>query len=110
MTSVFATKITKVYNALVNRINDSISSHNTSASAHSFGNNGASKNVVTDSSGNLITEAKTVANITDPNSNTYTSIGSLNAGATQQSINYAVNQAIDALQDELDGLEEDLLA
>ena len=36
MTSVFATKITKVYNALINRINDSIATHNTSNNAHSF--------------------------------------------------------------------------
>lgn len=35
MTSVFATKITKVYNALINRINDSIATHNTSNNAHS---------------------------------------------------------------------------
>ena len=110
MTSVFATKITKIYNALVNRINDSISTHNNSASAHSFGSNNASKNVVTDASGNLITQDKTVANVTDPNSANYTSIATMSAGATQQTINSNINSAIDALQDELYGLEEDLLA
>lgn len=110
MTSVFAQKITKIYNALTHRINDSIGSHNKSASAHSFGSNGANKSVVTDSSGNLVTEAKTVANIKDPNSATYTSIGSLNAGATQQSINYEINQKISALENELNTITSNLEA
>lgn len=61
-------KIAKVYDALTNRINASINTHNSDSSAHSTemakkvdkaqGSSNASKNVVTDSSGNITTESK----------------------------------------------------
>ena len=63
-----ADKINKVYNALINRINEKINTHNSDSSAHSTemskklnkaqGSSNASKNVVTDSSGNITTESK----------------------------------------------------
>ena len=63
-----ADKINKVYNALINRINEKINTHNSDSSAHSTemskklnkaqGSSNASKNVVTDSGGNITLETK----------------------------------------------------
>ena len=68
-----------------------------------------SKNVVTDSNGSITFEAKPdvsakadktggVAQVTDPNANNYSNIGSLSSGATQQAINAALNTKIGAIE------------
>lgn len=78
MTSeIDSNKILKVYNAITNRISSLIGSHNNNSSAHSFGNAGASKNVVTDANGNLTVENKPtiptdVSDLTDTNNTTFT--------------------------------------
>ena len=66
----------------------------------------ANKNVVTDSSGKITTEDKyshpsthSASIITDANANTYTNMGSLSSGATQQAINSAINTKLGNLID-----------
>ena len=51
-------KIQSLASAIISKINSLIIAHNTSSSAHSQGSSNGNKNVVTDSNGNLTTEAK----------------------------------------------------
>lgn len=64
------------------------------------GSSNASKNIVTDSNGNIISEAKTTTNITDPSA--YAHLGT-SANSSQASINLAINNKIGSIIDFFNG-------
>lgn len=76
-------KISAVATAINNRITNLISSHNSSASAHNQGNANGNKNVVTDASGNITTEAKpTIPSASSTTPSADTTAGSVGTSTT----------------------------